>query len=170
MYCLLSLFYIKPQLFNNAAVKKQIVFYLFSTSNHNLLKCHSACEKIVFYLFSTSNHNFHRECKLLARIVFYLFSTSNHNPHVQPPWQAPIVFYLFSTSNHNLLPDSTISLQLSFISFLHQTTTPLQQRCWKPHCLLSLFYIKPQPSLAVARFLPLSFISFLHQTTTSATI
>ena len=55
-----------------------------------------------------------------------------------------IVFYLFSTSNHNRNPKEEYHLILSFISFLHQTTTPRGYPHVIQHCLLSLFYIKPQ--------------------------
>ena len=56
-HCLLSLFYIKPQHDGRATDKNLIVFYLFSTSNHNLTAEQEAWLRIVFYLFSTSNHN-----------------------------------------------------------------------------------------------------------------
>ena len=99
-----------------------------------------------------------------------------------------IVLYLFSTSNHNLRYFRRFFKGLSYISFLHQTTTLQEVRHRLYDCLISLFYIKPQPtscrfsdklivlylfstsnhnvprnnSLSVS----LSYISFLHQTTT----
>ena len=188
--CLLSLFYIKPQQQSSGWKFGFIVFYLFSTSNHNQCPSFLRHHQIVFYLFSTSNHNRGTTGKSNSRIVFYLFSTSNHN-----------------TSDVAIQ-----QLQLSFISFLHQTTTDGQVHCMLHYCLLSLFYIKPQllwflflhhtivfylfstsnhnlpPKLSRTRSIvfylfstsnhnlspnrcqlpPLSFISFLHQTTTWA--
>ena len=55
--CLLSLFYIKPQHAIVVGVDDNIVFYLYSTSNHNWLLYLLSDLNIVFYLYSTSNHN-----------------------------------------------------------------------------------------------------------------
>ncbi len=55
--CLLSLFYIKPQHEVTYQYEDMIVFYLYSTSNHNSLALFESAAKIVFYLYSTSNHN-----------------------------------------------------------------------------------------------------------------
>ena len=56
-----------------------------------------------------------------------------------------VVSYRNSTSNHNFTPRVDYSQGLYLIEILHQTTTPhvlLQHpRC----CILSKFYIKPQP-------------------------
>ena len=122
-HCLLSLFYIKPQLPVVSNIRSYIVFYLCSTSNHNFGCRLLASFGIVFYLCSTSNHNQPHGCVLLFLIVFYLCSTSNHNRsfavgirrrncllslfYIKPqPIEASsvttsIVFYLCSTSNHN---------------------------------------------------------------------
>ncbi len=56
-----------------------------------------------------------------------------------------IVSYLFSTSNHNLRFVLLNLLVLSHISFLHQTTTCRRWTSGVNNCLISLFYIKPQP-------------------------
>ena len=55
--CLLSLFYIKPQLQTDNMKLIKVVFYLYSTSNHNVHECHLPVTFVVFYLYSTSNHN-----------------------------------------------------------------------------------------------------------------
>ena len=57
MDCILSLFYIKPQLNSEANNNEAIVSYLFSTSNHNIDVADGVGIVIVSYLFSTSNHN-----------------------------------------------------------------------------------------------------------------
>ena len=121
--CLISLFYIKPQQMHWQYQKFRIVLYLFSTSNHNIVGLQGYASLIVLYLFSTSNHNEWSGAAAVRAIVLYLFSTSNHNV------------------------SSACALQdiLSYISFLHQTTTyafPCTSLC---NCLISLFYIKPQP-------------------------
>ena len=124
---------------------RSIVLYLFSTSNHNNVGQSNNVAAIVLYLFSTSNHNESVEFLTDDEIVLYLFSTSNHNCRSIPLRARSIVLYLFSTSNHNFLPDAFTTLLLSYISFLHQTTT--HRGCKNDIC-------------------GLSYISFLHQTTT----
>ena len=123
IHCLISLFYIKPQLIARVIFDPHIVLYLFSTSNHNRSSLRRCGTCIVLYLFSTSNHNY-------TMIVYE--STA-------------IVLYLFSTSNHNYCTHSLLLFELSYISFLHQTTTGTER-------LVYAFR--------------LSYISFLHQTTT----
>ena len=84
--CLLSLFYIKPQHTPGNPQTVDIVFYLYSTSNHNLSLLLNLALQIVFYLYSTSNHNTTTRYISFLTIVFYLYSTSNHNMdvHSQP--------------------------------------------------------------------------------------
>ena len=145
-HCLISLFYIKPQ----------------------LRRCHASISSIVSYLFSTSNHNrrdVDDEPVVLSHISF-LHQTTTH----------AVTF--------------TSGVLLSHISFLHQTTTCRVDKLVLLYCLISLFYIKPQHTLAVVEcslivsYLfstsnhnqetefqtrpVLSHISFLHQTTTDA--
>ena len=106
--CLISLFYIKPQL---------------SCSNS---RCHP--------------------------IVLYLFSTPNHNSLTRTPCGLAIVLYLFSTSNHNTRLPFSVPTTLSYISFLHQTTTHCKVHSNWYNCLISLFYIKPQRYLVHSMF------------------
>ena len=101
LHCLLSLFYIKPQRYRLQRRSDAIVFYLYSTSNHNYVEANDFDPEIVFYLYSTSNHNCRLELYSEAVIVFYLYSTSNHNYGWQLYLEGVIVFYLYSTSNHN---------------------------------------------------------------------
>ena len=130
-----------------------------------------------------------KSSKVSQRTVPWSFcSTSNHNPWRCPYRNREIVFYLCSTSNHNCRSPRLNPSLLSFISVLHQTTTITTSSVTCSYCLLSLFYIKPQPTAAPLppwrivfylcstsnhnlhqAFWPcplLSFISVLHQTTT----
>ena len=77
--CIISSFYIKPQLINEELTQQDVVLYLHSTSNHNqdLTKLHIVC--VVLYLHSTSNHNQKKIDKQNDKVVLYLHSTSNHN-------------------------------------------------------------------------------------------
>ena len=58
-----------------------------------------------------------------------------------------IVLYLSSTSNHNLLTVCPFFVKLSYIFLLHQTTTLSLDGQGVSNCLISFFYIKPQPSI-----------------------
>ena len=128
----------------------------------------------------------HRE--YLRKVVLYLYSTSNHNP-------GGVVVHIYGLSYISILHQTTTKQtftewreQLSYISILHQTTTAPVLAAFMFCCLISLFYIKPQP-LAVGVHLftvvlylystsnhnvhwsrltvcMLSYISILHQTTT----
>ena len=142
--CLISLFYIKPQPLVSYHQYLIIVLYLFSTSNHNFSPMTDSRMLIVLYLFSTSNHNCQRRHLYLSSIVLYLFSTSNHNTFIAFNSDCMIVLYLFSTSNHNCGKCPECLRQLSYISFLHQTTTFEKYNNLDADCLISLFYIKPQ--------------------------
>ena len=164
--CLISLFYIKPQHRAHRFACMDIVLYLYSTSNHNLRATdsvitlivlylystsnHNRCiflrtsDNIVLYLYSTSNHNLDELVEDVEIIVLYLYSTSNHNAPCSRPVSAGIVLYLYSTSNHNWCCRSREPGRLSYISILHQTTTQVAFMVKLLHCLISLFYIKPQ--------------------------
>ena len=78
-----------------------VVLYLTSTSNHNLVKLKVFCNKVVLYLTSTSNHNQRVRHFAKLRVVLYLTSTSNHNKRIR----------------------SQRSRMLCYILLLHQTTT-----------------------------------------------
>ena len=100
-------------------------------------------------------------------VVSYRNSTSNHNHPQAGTEPRLVVSYRNSTSNHNPLPDFCKNVKLYLIEILHQTTTPAQSRRFSDllylieilhqtttrellvlfplGCILSKFYIKPQP-------------------------
>ena len=121
--CVISLFYIKPQLTPSEWSIFCIALYLFSTSNHNPVALVVALMEIALYLFSTSNHNPPVVKSPEDVIALYLFSTSNHNKNISCIAQVAIALYLFSTSNHNQSAAVSARNSLRYISFLHQTTT-----------------------------------------------
>ena len=144
-YCLLSLFYIKPQL----AVQLSLflfdcllsLFYIKPQPKGHECDCEIYCLLSLFYIKPQQTSY---TCQN-GTIVFYLCSTSNHNVRRCTPSMPRIVFYLCSTSNHNHPAVLENLPQLSFISVLHQTTTARISFGVFADCLLSLFYIKPQP-------------------------
>ena len=99
--CILSKFYIKPQLQSRSTCANMVVSYRNSTSNHNNALCIEMKTTVVSYRNSTSNHN--STCSILEakNVVSYRNSTSNHNT------------WLFGNK------DSLLYL----IEILHQTTT-----------------------------------------------
>ena len=82
--CILSKFYIKPQLRRQRPDFRCVVSYRNSTSNHNFGDALKVAGSVVSYRNSTSNHNHGHEQKLRTRVVSYRNSTSNHNvgPHI----------------------------------------------------------------------------------------
>ena len=104
----------------------------------------------------------------LSYIVFLYQTTTDVVREYLARKLSYIVFLLHQTTTFRqvYLPLAT----LSYIVFLHQTTT--QSRAYQVacDCLISSFYIKPQPvNGAPGTPKKLSYIVFLHQTTTNAT-
>ena len=58
-----------------------------------------------------------------------------------------VVSYRNSTSNHNVWLSKATHKRLYLIEILHQTTTPPLLTLLLSRCILSKFYIKPQPAL-----------------------
>ena len=56
-----------------------------------------------------------------------------------------VVLYLSSTSNHNNRCERSHAKTLCYIFLLHQTTTRQLPHCPTYRCVISFFYIKPQP-------------------------
>ena len=142
--CILSKFYIKPQLnviFNGEV---NVVSYRNSTSNHNYRGFAPILLYVVSYRNSTSNHN-HPLCLYCHyRVVSYRNSTSNHNCVVDEDYQGEVVSYRNSTSNHNEGQNMSRLVSLYLIEILHQTTTIPEYDIRTDSCILSKFYIKPQ--------------------------
>ena len=102
--CILSKFYIKPQLTGRTLNGFDVVSYRNSTSNHN-----SGCDPssplyVVSYRNSTSNHNIMRVLHDKFKVVSYRNSTSNHNLKPSHFGTKSVVSYRNSTSNHNCWP------------------------------------------------------------------
>ncbi len=209
-YCLLPLFYIKPQRVLQPASSASIVFYLCSTSNHNLAPALPTGTGIVFYLCSTSNHNGWRGSEGVKTLsftfvlhqtttlgefpfqvvelsfTFVLHQTTTYDEQGNFHSVLSFTFVLHQTTTLSIFHSLTISLSFTFV--LHQTTTSQGCRESTSHCLLPLFYIKPQQrpleqvgsqivfylcstsnhnkSLVIPVRQKLSFTFVLHQTTT----
>ena len=164
--CILSKFYIKPQLLSLASYLFSVVSYRNSTSNHNTGLISGALGQVVSYRNSTSNHNRWRRRPPISLVVSYRNSTSNHNQeHLDIQYhyvvsyrnstsnhnwdsselhRRAVVSYRNSTSNHNCFSDVNCVIELYLIEILHQTTTRELLVLFPLGCILSKFYIKPQ--------------------------
>ena len=75
--------------------------------------------------------------------ISLLHQTTTISMHIQPCLQLSYISLLHQTTTGDVENESLVGL--SYISLLHQTTTQ-QLDCFPlHHCLISLFYIKPQP-------------------------
>ena len=77
--CILSKFYIKPQLRQDRCKRSKVVSYRNSTSNHNRVRFCFSEGIVVSYRNSTSNHNYGFNSNSSDAVVSYRNSTSNHN-------------------------------------------------------------------------------------------
>ena len=120
--CILSKFYIKPQL------------------RLGCVQCLDGCILSKFYIKP-------QRCAILAKllpVVSYRNSTSNHNWLTTSP--RPMVLYLIEILHQTTTAqlEMVILLLLYLIEILHQTTTVKTACVVSVSCILSKFYIKPQ--------------------------
>ena len=122
--CILSKFYIKPQLRRRNLFPRQ------------------RCILSKFYIKPQRRG----WLTLWIWVVSYRNSTSNHNFEGRDSNSVKVVSYRNSTSNHNHIGVLSIHRRLYLIEILHQTTTWRSTRPRVNSCILSKFYIKPQLS------------------------
>ena len=144
--CILSKFYIKPQRRQHRWCRHNVVSYRNSTSNHNVANTPIARFLVVSYRNSTSNHNNASLLAVRLIVVSYRNSTSNHNDSPIAVILQSVVSYRNSTSNHNWSRAESARTALYLIEILHQTTTKTFATRLSNRCILSKFYIKPQPT------------------------
>ncbi len=164
--CILSKFYIKPQLRRWRECHYVVVSYRNSTSNHNLFGTNCLYNELylieILHQTTTSNQNLDnssscilskfyikpqhwRDSSCARYVVSYRNSTSNHNLGEGIQLKLAVVSYRNSTSNHNLFGTNCLYNELYLIEILHQTTTRLNRSTHKDTLYL---------------------IEILHQTTT----
>ena len=141
--CILSKFYIKPQLRKRLSRSWTVVSYRNSTSNHNSVEFFD--NTVVLYLIeilhqTTTQSTVDRNTAGCILSKFYI--KPQHSPDNN--MNLCVVSYRNSTSNHNNRQIKNDRKMLYLIEILHQTTTSLKSS-WIPWgCILSKFYIKPQ--------------------------
>ena len=144
--CILSKFYIKPQLVESAMIVCVVVSYRNSTSNHNNDSVSMTGVSVVSYRNSTSNHNtkpfFDNFCELYLIEILHQTTTFTARRRASmccilskfyiKPQQSP-------RGNRDKL---RCILSKFYIKPQPPWPPPLSWYC----CILSKFYIKPQPS------------------------
>ena len=102
---------------------------------------------VVLYLHSTSNHNLVVQTLeiLLLYYIFILHQTTTFDQFITGMQELYYIFILHQTTTieefllHRIL--------LYYIFILHQTTTQQDKVNAQQSCIISSFYIKPQPIL-----------------------
>ena len=172
--CILSKFYIKPQLSSYPAPVLGVVSYRNSTSNHNASPPIIWTIKLylIEILHQTTTESEIRKVNLALYLIEILHQTTTHYPrlfelsscilskfYIKPQlarqWlMVPcVVSYRNSTSNHNFRCWRECYDVLYLIEILHQTTTSGVGVNATMCCILSKFYIKPQrASSSFSRF------------------
>ena len=141
--CILSKFYIKPQLVESAKPVFVVVSYRNSTSNHNWFWC---CFRLGPLYLIEILHQTTTVFRLLDQFWSCILSKFYIKPQLEVVFiqRRLVVSYRNSTSNHNQGRNSQNIGRLYLIEILHQTTTPWRARRILTGCILSKFYIKPQ--------------------------
>ena len=123
--CILSKFYIKPQRLHACVRRLRVVSYRNSTSNHNSVN--SARSTAALYLIE----------------ILHQTTTLYGTPFLYAPLYLIEILHQTTTIKQILKWAATLYL----IEILHQTTTPFCILFLVCRCILSKFYIKPQPSV-----------------------
>ena len=121
--CVISYFYIKPQLMREFSVRIIVVLYLTSTSNHNDWVNHETGKSVVLYLTSTSNHNCVQpllSCTKLCYILLLHQTTTSFRRINESDLLCYILLLHQTTTRKCGLKKSD---GLCYILLLHQTTT-----------------------------------------------
>ena len=121
--CILSKFYIKPQ---QAAVA---------------YRCVGCCILSKFYI----KPQLTRIRPYSAIVVSYRNSTSNHNEAAGGPADEPLYLIEILHQTTTVFCEIYSKAPLYLIEILHQTTTEWAVETHSKSCILSKFYIKPQP-------------------------
>ena len=166
--CILSKFYIKPQLRRWRECHYVVVSYRNSTSNHNVDGRRDFVRVVVSYRNSTSNHNTGLINGFLGQVVSYRNSTSNHNCQLINCNTHKVVSYRNSTSNHNFQTlDSRPNLVVSY-----RNSTSNHNYRGKKRVVIALYLIEILHQTTTLGYSPilersLYLIEILHQTTTA---
>ena len=145
MCCVISYFYIEPQLFTGGLKSAAgcVISYFYIEPQLQLPYYISVWGCVISYFYIEPQPI---SCSLIFLIVvLYLTSTSNHNlerRHFKNK-QLCYILLLHRTTTKVLYPTSAILL--CYILLLHRTTTSAVVSFALASCVISYFYIEPQP-------------------------
>ena len=146
--CVISYFYIKPQQeIYQAEINGSCVisyFYIKPQLRDSLDFWHLGCVISYFYIKPQQmsiNNIVYSGCVIS---YFYIKPQLFRNNI----FCISVVLYLTSTSNHNPAPAKVPRGELCYILLLHQTTTMYLVASVTLGCVISYFYIKPQPTMS----------------------
>ena len=126
-------------------IRSAVVSYRNSTSNHNNSAVSMSGVSVVSYRNSTSNHNTAEGYDFWLTVVSYRNSTSNHNRRAFAPALKPLYLIEILHQTTTIQVSMVLLVPLYLIEILHQTTTQSTVDRNAAGCILSKFYIKPQP-------------------------
>ena len=136
--------YIKPQQEIPYRQRREVVYLLIPTSNHNWRNCACSCQMLYIFWFL-------HQTTTLTITATRLWSCISFDSYIKPQLGGNerrrniVVYLLIPTSNHNKLVLRPVLLWLYIFWFLHQTTT--WRTTYDKRRMLYIFW-------------------FLHQTTT----
>ena len=142
--CILSKFYIKPQLQNVTTLANRVVSYRNSTSNHNSARRSRPAASLylieILHQTTTDGRAFAQQTQLYLIEILHQTTTKEVREESREVLYLIEILHQTTTSSASDL----IRVELYLIEILHQTTTsPLVANLFS-RCILSKFYIKPQ--------------------------
>ena len=143
--CILSKFYIKPQLARQWLMVPCVVSYRNSTSNHNYEFTTNNYPYVVSYRNSTSNHNNMISLNIIDKLylIEILHQTTTSCMRTSSLIRCILSKFYIKPQRcrrSNIAPSSCI-LSKFYIKPQQKSATEIEETC----CILSKFYIKPQP-------------------------
>ena len=142
--CILSKFYIKPQLTRIRPYSAIVVSYRNSTSNHNLARQQVVDEVLylieILHQTTTLKRGPFKAVGLYLIEILHQTTTGNHSLFAVSSLYLIEILHQTTT----LILAKKIYDMLYLIEILHQTTTKRVANSLDRGCILSKFYIKPQ--------------------------
>ena len=124
---------------------RRVVLYLTSTSNHNPRTLLNTFTVVVLYLTSTSNHNQTSQSLKLSALCYILLLHQTTTALYWANCSALLCYILLLHQTTTELLVFSDPPRLCYILLLHQTTTTPSNTFTVTCCVISYFYIKPQP-------------------------
>ena len=121
--CILSKFYIKPQLRDVTPNDVEVVSYRNSTSNHNTKQCR--CYQAKLYLIEILHQTTTRSRLAMTRVELYLIEILHQTTTSEDSFLFCYTLYLIEILHQTTTTArfQVVLLQLYLIEILHQTTT-----------------------------------------------